>query len=75
MARDGARIDAVYSSDLMRAQQTARPFADALGLPLLLREGLRERSYGAFQGHDSTEIEALFTTETGTMDGISNWPD
>ena len=22
-----------------------------------------------------TEIEALFTTETGTMDGISNWPD
>ena len=25
-----------------------------------LREGLRERSYGAFQGHDSTEIEALF---------------
>ncbi|WP_197285579.1 histidine phosphatase family protein, partial [Burkholderia sp. E168m22] len=47
-ARDGARIDAVYSSDLMRAQQTAQPFADALGLPLLLREGLRERSYGAF---------------------------
>ncbi|MDR8079274.1 histidine phosphatase family protein [Burkholderia cenocepacia] len=59
-ARDGARIDAVYSSDLMRAQQTAQPFADVLGLPLLLREGLRERSYGAFQGHDSTEIEALF---------------
>lgn len=22
-----------------------------------------------------TEIEALFTTETGTMDGTSNWPD
>ncbi|MDR5663250.1 histidine phosphatase family protein, partial [Burkholderia cenocepacia] len=38
-AHDGARIDAVYSSDLMRAQQTAQPFADALGLPLLLREG------------------------------------
>ncbi|MBA5745513.1 histidine phosphatase family protein, partial [Escherichia coli] len=49
--REGARIDAVYSSDLMRAQQTAQPFADALGLPLQLREGLRERSYGAFQGH------------------------
>ncbi|MCA3848808.1 MAG: histidine phosphatase family protein, partial [Burkholderia sp.] len=58
--REGARIDAVYSSDLMRAQQTAQPFADALGLPLQLREGLRERSYGAFQGHDSTEIETLF---------------
>ncbi|RQR51368.1 histidine phosphatase family protein [Burkholderia sp. Bp9125] len=59
-ARDGARIDAIYSSDLMRAQQTAQPAADALGLPLVLREGLRERAYGLFQGHDSTEIEARF---------------
>lgn len=59
-ARDGARIDAIYSSDLMRAQQTAQPAADALGLPLVLREGLRERAYGVFQGHDSTEIEARF---------------
>ncbi|ABB07372.1 MULTISPECIES: histidine phosphatase family protein [Burkholderia] len=59
-ARDGARLDAIYSSDLMRAQQTAQPFADALGLSLRLREGLRERSYGQFQGHDSAEIETLF---------------
>ncbi|EDT40133.1 histidine phosphatase family protein [Burkholderia ambifaria] len=58
--RDGQRIDAIYSSDLMRAQQTAHPFADALGLPLQLRDGLRERAYGVFQGHDSTEIEMLF---------------
>ncbi|MGU7783673.1 histidine phosphatase family protein [Burkholderia sp. PU8-34] len=59
-ARDGARVDAIYSSDLMRAQQTAQPAADALGLPLVLREGLRERAYGIFQGHDSAEIEARF---------------
>ncbi|MFP3711290.1 histidine phosphatase family protein, partial [Paraburkholderia sp. SIMBA_009] len=26
-AREGQRLDAVYSSDLMRAQQTAQPFA------------------------------------------------
>ncbi|OJB29034.1 phosphoglycerate mutase [Burkholderia ubonensis] len=58
--RDGARVDAIYSSDLMRAQQTAQPAADALGLPLVLRAGLRERAYGIFQGHDSTEIEARF---------------
>ncbi|KVR35088.1 histidine phosphatase family protein [Burkholderia ubonensis] len=57
---DGARVDAIYSSDLMRAQQTAQPAADALGLPLVLRAGLRERAYGIFQGHDSTEIEARF---------------
>ncbi|WP_179404854.1 histidine phosphatase family protein [Burkholderia guangdongensis] len=59
-ARDGARIDAIYSSDLQRAQQTAQPSATALGLPLVLNAGLRERSYGVFQGHDSTEIEARF---------------
>ncbi|KVT01646.1 histidine phosphatase family protein [Burkholderia ubonensis] len=58
--RDGALVDAIYSSDLMRAQQTAQPAADALGLPLVLRAGLRERAYGIFQGHDSTEIEARF---------------
>ena len=59
-AQAGARLDAIYSSDLLRAQQTARPFADALGLPLQLREGLRERNYGAFQGHDSDEIALRF---------------
>ncbi len=58
--RNGARLDAIYSSDLQRARQTAQPIADALGLPVQLREGLRERSYGAFQGHDSDEIAERF---------------
>jgi probable phosphoglycerate mutase len=59
-AQAGARLDAIYSSDLQRAQQTAQPAASALGLPLRLTTGLRERSYGVFQGHDSREIEARF---------------
>ncbi|MPW15868.1 histidine phosphatase family protein [Paraburkholderia sp. CNPSo 3157] len=62
-AEGGARLDAVYSSDLLRAQQTARPFADLLGLSLQLSEGLRERNYGAFQGHDSEEIARRFPDE------------
>jgi 2,3-bisphosphoglycerate-dependent phosphoglycerate mutase len=57
------KIDAVYSSDLQRAMQTARPFADALGLDLNLNEGLRERFYGAFQGLDSDEINEKFPAE------------
>lgn len=61
--KEGARLDAIYSSDLQRAQQTAQPIADALGLQLQLREGLRERSYGAFQGHDSDEIAVRFPDE------------
>ncbi|MGF6756421.1 histidine phosphatase family protein [Paraburkholderia sp. GAS42] len=62
-AKQGARLDAIYSSDLTRAQQTAQPIADALGMLLQLREGLRERSYGAFQGHDSDEISVRFPDE------------
>ncbi|PMS34512.1 phosphoglycerate mutase [Trinickia symbiotica] len=53
-------LDAIYSSDLQRAQQTAQPTASALGLPLQLCTGLRERAYGVFQGHDSGEIAARF---------------
>jgi probable phosphoglycerate mutase len=62
-AKQGARLDAIYSSDLQRAQQTAQPISDALGLPLLSRENLRERSFGAFQGHDSDEIALRFPDE------------
>ncbi|WP_438395354.1 histidine phosphatase family protein [Caballeronia sp. DA-9] len=62
-SQTGARLDAVYSSDLQRARQTAKPFADALGLSLKLNKGLRERWYGDFQGCDSAEILARFPAE------------
>ncbi|MGF6938610.1 putative phosphoglycerate mutase [Paraburkholderia sp. UCT70] len=62
-AKQGARLDAIYSSDLQRAQQTAQPIGEALGLPLQSRQNLRERSYGAFQGHDSDEIALRFPDE------------
>ena len=58
--RAGRGVDAIYASDLMRARQTAEPTVAALGLPLDLHEGLRERAYGVFQGHDSDEIAAKF---------------
>ena len=35
----------------------------ALGLPLQLREGLRERSYGAFQGYDRDQIAERYPDE------------
>lgn len=62
-AGGAAALDAIYSSDLQRAQQTARPTAAALGLDLRLVEGLRERAYGVFQGHDSAEIAERFPDE------------
>ena len=50
-------IAAVYTSDLQRAPDTARPVAEALGLPLAIDAGLRERGYGAFEGRTFDEIE------------------
>lgn len=46
----GQRYDALYASDLCRAQQTATPLAHALSLPLLTDAGLRERHMGVLQG-------------------------
>lgn len=43
---DGVPIDAVYASTLARAQQTAAPLAAARGLPVDVRDGLREISAG-----------------------------
>ncbi|MDR1387930.1 MAG: histidine phosphatase family protein [Propionibacteriaceae bacterium] len=39
-------IQAVYASSLVRSQQTAEPLAQALGLPVLVLDGLREISAG-----------------------------
>lgn len=66
LARD-ARHDwtahAIYSSDLARAQQTARPVASALGLPLALDSALRERAYGSFEGLDVEAIGARYPAQ------------
>lgn len=60
LADDG--LQAIYSSDLQRAVDTARPFADAAGLPVQIEPGLRERRFGRFEGLSFAEIE-------------SRWPD
>ena len=57
------RADALYSSDLQRARQTAQPIAQALGLtPTLVRE-LRERSFGRCEGLTLAEIEARYADD------------
>ncbi|HTH60250.1 MAG TPA: histidine phosphatase family protein [Paraburkholderia sp.] len=62
-ARDGLRLDAIVSSDLARARQTAQPMADALGLAVQPAAGFRERHYGCFQGLDADGIAAQFPAE------------
>ena len=51
------KIDAVYSSDLCRAVDTAKPLADALGLPVITYKELREISAGCWEGMYISEVK------------------
>ena len=48
LAREG--INAIYSSDLLRAVQTAEPLAKRLNLEIRTSEAFRERNVGVLQG-------------------------
>ncbi|WP_151638857.1 histidine phosphatase family protein [Noviherbaspirillum aerium] len=54
------RLDAVFSSDLQRARQTATAIAVHHGLPVRTDAGLRERCYGAFEGMLYAEISERY---------------
>ena len=54
----GEPIAALYSSDLLRAWDTALSISNATGLPVQTVEGLRERGFGIFEGKTFQEIEA-----------------
>lgn len=53
-------LDAIYSSDLKRAMQTAAPAAALYGLEIIPTPELRERSVGVWEGKTNKEIEAQF---------------
>lgn len=57
LASNGLAIDALYSSDLRRAMQTAQAIGDALGVPVRPEPRLRELDLGAWQGLTRQEAE------------------
>ena len=59
----GEGIEAIFASDLARAFDTARAVADRLDLPIAIDPGLRERSFGVFQGSTYAEIDARWPAE------------
>jgi probable phosphoglycerate mutase len=58
LAAQPQRIDVLYSSPLPRARQSAQAIADALRLPVLTDERLREVDLGDWQGLSRVEVEA-----------------
>lgn len=54
------KFDAVYSSDLSRARQTALPAAALLSLPVLADPALRERHYGIFERLTYAEVKKTY---------------
>jgi probable phosphoglycerate mutase len=56
----GERLDAIYSSDLARAWDTARAVARGAGLEVRTDAGLRERSFGIFEGLTFSEVQRRY---------------
>jgi broad specificity phosphatase PhoE len=56
---DGERFDAVYSSDLARARETAEIRGARLGLGVVLEPGLREKNWGTWEGLTPAERDVV----------------
>lgn len=57
------QVDALYSSDLARARETAEILAGTVGLEIRFDRRLRERGFGAWEGLTTDEIESSFPHE------------
>jgi broad specificity phosphatase PhoE len=71
------RLEVVVSSDLARAQTTARIVAEALAVPLFIEAGLRETNVGAAEGLLWTDAKTRFRerlTERWFSDGDVAFP-
>ncbi len=66
--------DALFSSDLSRAQQTAGALAKLTGLPVTLDKDLRERSGGDWEGLSDAEIRERYPAERATWNPPNGEP-
>jgi len=64
----GAPIDAVYTSDLARARETAEILGGRLGLPVALDPELREKNWGSWEGLTPAERERVEYVGESTED-------
>ena len=52
--------EAIYCSPMKRAVATATPLAEATGLSLEIRDGIKECNYGAWEGKTKDEVNREF---------------
>jgi probable phosphoglycerate mutase len=64
----GAGFDALYSSDLARAHETARAIAESAGCEIVADARLRERSFGIFEGLTNAEMAAQHPEDFARFD-------
>lgn len=56
---EGEALDAIYSSDLARARETAEIVGETLGLPVEIDRDLREKDWGTWEGLTSVERDRV----------------
>lgn len=70
---NGVNIDAVYSSDLIRAYNTAKPVADRRGLNITTTQELREIFAGLWEGMKFDDIAEVYPKSHKTwMEDVGN---
>ena len=56
---EGEQLDAIYSSDLSRARETAEIVGQRLGLPVEIDADLREKDWGTWEGLTAVERDRV----------------
>jgi broad specificity phosphatase PhoE len=56
---EGEELEAIYSSDLARARETAEIVGERLGLPVELDAELREKDWGTWEGLTAVERDRV----------------
>jgi probable phosphoglycerate mutase len=63
----GEALEAIFSSDLRRARDTAQIIAAMRGVTIQIEPDLRERCYGAFEGLTHSEISVRYPEAYAAM--------
>ncbi len=61
--------DGIYASTMVRTQETAAPFSEALGEPITVLPGLREIEAGQYEGQPEAELAQFLTAPMAWLQG------